>query len=198
MVQRGNGAGLALEALDCKAIAGQFLRDELERYGSSQARVFGAINHAHAALPEGGEDAVGGIHVTSVDGEYLDHGDRKQRERRLAQHRVVKVEANHDQGHLVQNPQDGERRLLGLKPGDASPTLYRPGPEGSGFRGRTGIYELVIVDDQMRTMIHDEAAEHELERYARTMTPSIRADGLDRVLRGDTTIEEVLRVTRED
>ena len=91
-----------------------------------------------------------------------------------------------------------ERRLLGLGPDDPSPTLYRPGPGAGGFRGRTGIYELVIVDDQMRTMIHDEAAEHELERYARTMTPSIRDDGLDRVLRGETTVEEVLRVTRED
>jgi general secretion pathway protein E len=91
-----------------------------------------------------------------------------------------------------------ERRLLGLGPDDPSPTIYRPGPGAGGFRGRTGIYELVIVDDQMRTMIHDEAAEHELERYARTMTPSIRDDGLDKVLRGETTIEEVLRVTRED
>jgi general secretion pathway protein E len=91
-----------------------------------------------------------------------------------------------------------ERRLLGLGPTDPSPTLYRPGPGPGGFRGRTGIYELVIVDDQMRTMIHDEAAEHELERYARTMTPSIRDDGLERVLRGETTVEEVLRVTRED
>jgi general secretion pathway protein E len=91
-----------------------------------------------------------------------------------------------------------ERRLLGLSPGDPSPTLYKASETGVGFRGRTGIYELVIVDDAMRTMIHDEAAEHELERYARTMTPSIRDDGLDKVLRGETTIEEVLRVTRED
>ncbi|MBC8026427.1 MAG: type II secretion system ATPase GspE [Steroidobacteraceae bacterium] len=91
-----------------------------------------------------------------------------------------------------------ERRLLGLSPGDASPTLYKASATGVGFRGRTGIYELVIVDDQMRTMIHDGAAEHDLERYARTMTPSIRDDGLDKVLRGETTIEEVLRVTRED
>ncbi len=91
-----------------------------------------------------------------------------------------------------------ERRLLGLKPEDPSPTLYRPHDGPAGFRGRTGIYELVIVDDQMRTMIHDGAAEHELERYARTLTPSIRDDGLDKVLRGETTIEEVLRVTRED
>ena len=69
---------------------------------------------------------------------------------------------------------------------------------GNGYRGRTGIYELVVVDDQMRTMIHDGAAEHDLERYARTMTPSIRDDGRAKILRGETTMEEVLRVTRED
>jgi general secretion pathway protein E len=91
-----------------------------------------------------------------------------------------------------------ERRLLGLGPDDPSPTLYRAGSGVNGFRGRTGIYELVIVDDQMRTMIHDGAAEHELERYARTLTPSIRDDGMEKVMRGETTMEEVLRVTRED
>jgi len=92
-----------------------------------------------------------------------------------------------------------ERRLLNLAPGDPSPVLYRPGRDAaSGYRGRSGVYELVVVDDQMRTMIHDGAAEHELERYARTLTPSIRDDGLTKVLRGETTFEEVLRVTRED
>jgi general secretion pathway protein E len=92
-----------------------------------------------------------------------------------------------------------ERRLLNVAPGGASPTLYHPGRDaGGGYRGRSGIYELVMVDDQMRTMIHDEASEHDLERYARTLTPSIREDGRAKVLRGETTIEEVLRVTRED
>jgi len=92
-----------------------------------------------------------------------------------------------------------ERRLLNLRPGDPSPTLYRPGRDASGgYRGRSGIYELILVDDAMRTMIHDGASEQELERYARKTTPSIRDDGRARVLRGETTIEEVLRVTRED
>ncbi len=50
----------------------------------------------------------------------------------------------------------------------------------------------------MRTMIHDGASEQELERRARMQTPSIRDDGLGKVLRGTTTVEEVLRVTRED
>jgi general secretion pathway protein E len=92
-----------------------------------------------------------------------------------------------------------ERRLLALKPDDPSPTLYRPGRDpGGGYRGRTGIYELILIDDTLRTMIHDGVGEHDLERYARKFTPSIRDDGLSRVLKGETTIEEVLRVTRED
>ncbi|HEY6452035.1 MAG TPA: type II secretion system ATPase GspE [Steroidobacteraceae bacterium] len=92
-----------------------------------------------------------------------------------------------------------ERRLLGLKAEEPSPTLYRPGRDaGGGYRGRTGIYELILIDDALRTMIHDGVGEHELERYARKFTPSIRDDGLGRVLKGETTIEEVLRVTRED
>ena len=92
-----------------------------------------------------------------------------------------------------------ERRLLNLRPEESSPTLYRPGRESTGgYRGRSGIYELIIVDDAMRTMIHDGVSEQEIERHARLSTPSIRDDGRSRVLRGETTIEEVLRVTRED
>ena len=59
-------------------------------------------------------------------------------------------------------------------------------------------YELIVADDAMRTMIHDGVSEQEIERHARSTTPSIRDDGRARVLRGETTIEEVLRVTRED
>lgn len=67
----------------------------------------------------------------------------------------------------------------------------------SGYAGRQGIYEVVGVDEQMRTMIHDGASEHDMERYARTRSPGIAADGLRLVLEGKTTLEEVLRVTRE-
>jgi general secretion pathway protein E len=94
---------------------------------------------------------------------------------------------------------DYERRLMGLDANAKAPTLYRPGRDGGGgYKGRTGIYELLMVDDGMRTMIHDGSSEQELERYARRTTHSIRDDGLRKSLAGDTTIEEVLRVTRED
>jgi general secretion pathway protein E len=90
-----------------------------------------------------------------------------------------------------------ECRQLNLDPRNP-PTLYRSPDDERGYQGRTGIYELVKVDNTMRTMIHDGAGEHELERYARTLTPSIREDGVRKVLNGTTTLEEVLRVTRSD
>ncbi len=92
-----------------------------------------------------------------------------------------------------------ERRLLNLRPDAAAPVLYRPGDDAvGGYRGRSGIYELIAVDDTMRTMIHDGAGEHELERHARTFSRSIRDDGRMKVMNGDTSLEELLRVTRED
>jgi len=95
-----------------------------------------------------------------------------------------------------------ECRTLGIDPA-RPPQLYRPDEAamlaGSpGYRGRTGIYELVTIDDEFRTMIHDGVGEQQLERYARTRSPSIRDDGLRKVLAGITTLEEVLRVTRSD
>ncbi len=86
-------------------------------------------------------------------------------------------------------------------PAEQSPTLYRAG-EGCahcnqlGYRGRTGIYELIAVDDTLRGMIHDGAGEHEMEKYARHFSPSIRSDGFRRVLNGETSLEEVLRVVQ--
>lgn len=91
-----------------------------------------------------------------------------------------------------------ECRVLGIDPADA-PRLYRPRSDlgdGSGYRGRTGIYELVTIDDVLRTMIHDGSGEHELEEHARSCSPGIRDDGLTKALAGVTTLEEVLRVTR--
>jgi len=67
----------------------------------------------------------------------------------------------------------------------------------SGYRGRSGIYELLLVDDEMRRLIHDGAAESAMRdrALARGMT-MLRDDGLRWVAGGETTIEEVLRVTR--
>ncbi len=93
---------------------------------------------------------------------------------------------------------EADCKVLGADPANP-PTLYQPGSGGNrGFVGRTGIYELITIDDRMRDMIHDGVSEQELERHARQSTPSIRADGRRQALEGRTTLEEVLRVTRED
>jgi len=67
----------------------------------------------------------------------------------------------------------------------------------TGYVGRTGIYEVVEVDETMRNMIHDGEAEQKIENYARTKHPGIQEDGARLVLEGATSLEEVLRVTRE-
>jgi general secretion pathway protein E len=83
-----------------------------------------------------------------------------------------------------------------------SATVYEPkgceACQGSGYRGRTGIYELVLVDDSMRQLIHDRASEQELTGYARRKTPSIRDDAATKILDGVTSVQEVLRVTLEE
>jgi general secretion pathway protein E len=68
----------------------------------------------------------------------------------------------------------------------------------SGFLGRTGLYEMVVVDEKMRELIHDAASEQALNRYARGIAPSIGEDGKQKILAGITTVDEVLRVSLDD
>ena len=79
------------------------------------------------------------------------------------------------------------------------PTIYRPTGCAEcnqlGYRGRMGIYELVEVNEKMQTLIHKRAGELELEQQAREQGPSIHADGVQKILDGKTSVEEVLRVT---
>ena len=95
-------------------------------------------------------------------------------------------------------PSAMEQTFLGL----GGATIYHakgcPQCNNSGYRGRTGIYELLVVDEQVRQMIHNEDAEEALVRAIRPHSRSIRDDGIERVRAGVTTLEEVLRVTQED
>lgn len=88
---------------------------------------------------------------------------------------------------------------LSINPAQA-PTLYHANGcsacRHSGYRGRAGLYEVIRVDEAMRQLIHDRAGDLDLERHARTLSPSILQDGKDKVLAGQTTLEEVLRVYR--
>lgn len=65
----------------------------------------------------------------------------------------------------------------------------------TGYKGRLGLFELVTIDDELQRLIHDQAGEVELENYIRTQTPSILQSGYDLVMTGQTTVDEVLRVS---
>jgi len=67
----------------------------------------------------------------------------------------------------------------------------------SGYRGRTGIYELLVADDHLRHLVHDSAAEADLRAQAVAGGMiRLREDGLRWVREGVTSLDEVLRVTR--
>jgi len=70
---------------------------------------------------------------------------------------------------------------------------------GSGFKGRTGIYEILSVDDHIRPLIINRAAAGDIKREAlKHGLHTLRDDGWRKVLDGITTVEEILRVTEED
>lgn len=94
-----------------------------------------------------------------------------------------------------------ECQVMGV-PTEPAPMICRPDGcplcRHTGYAGRSGVYELIAIDDEMRAMIHDGASEQKMRKHARIRYPSLRQDGYCRVLRGDTSLEEVLRVTSED
>jgi general secretion pathway protein E len=95
-------------------------------------------------------------------------------------------------------PDDAARSVFGAA---APERLYRAVGCGacnfSGYRGRTGIYELLTADDELRHLIHDSAEESVLrERAVRNGMIRLRDDGLRWVRDGTTSLDEVLRVTR--
>lgn len=65
----------------------------------------------------------------------------------------------------------------------------------TGYRGRTGIYELIPVDDGLRQLIHEGVGEQAMLAHARQFSSSIDEDGRRKVLAGITSVEELLRVT---
>jgi general secretion pathway protein E len=68
----------------------------------------------------------------------------------------------------------------------------------TGYKGRTGVYELMSVDAHVQTLIHNRAAEQDLAAAARVAgLRSMREDGERLVREGATSLEEVIRVTRD-
>ncbi len=94
---------------------------------------------------------------------------------------------------------ESECEVLGVNPANAPQIFHAKGCEKCnqlGYRGRQGIYEIIEVDEGLKTLIHERAGEQAMTAHARAMGPSIHQDGVRKVLAGTTTIEELLRVAK--
>jgi general secretion pathway protein E len=98
-------------------------------------------------------------------------------------------------------PSDTECEILKL-PKTNPQNIYRSNGcdqcNNTGFRGRTGIFELLIINTKVKTMIHEGASDDSILKYVRESNPSILDFGLERVRNGETSLDEVLRVTTYD
>ncbi|HET7817161.1 MAG TPA: type II secretion system ATPase GspE [Sphingomicrobium sp.] len=93
----------------------------------------------------------------------------------------------------------GLAALLGLP---ADTVVYRAVGCGecghTGFKGRTGVFEAVRIDNAIRRMINDGADEAAIAAHAFANAPNLAASARDLVIAGETTAEEAIRVSRRD
>jgi general secretion pathway protein E len=94
-----------------------------------------------------------------------------------------------------------EREWLGMEASDLTVIYSAAGCTKCnhlGYIGRSGLYEFVPIDHKLHSMIHEEKGEQKMETYARTISASLGQDGKRMILGGQTSLEEVLRVSRDD
>jgi general secretion pathway protein E/type IV pilus assembly protein PilB len=102
------------------------------------------------------------------------------------------------------DPTDAELSGLGLKREDLKNANVQKGKgcsncNGTGARGRMGIFEIFVIDDEARKLIYDRVPTNVLRARAREMgMRTLREDGIRKVLSGLTTPEEVIRATVGD
>ncbi len=96
---------------------------------------------------------------------------------------------------------DAEKKLLEL-PASEKLIIYKPAGCGrcnhSGYEGRLGVYELVVADEKLKKLIHDDASEQDLADYAFRRVETLAQSGYVHVRAGETSIAEVLRVVQND
>lgn len=69
----------------------------------------------------------------------------------------------------------------------------------TGYKGRIGIFELLAVNEEIRKMIVDRASNEDIKKKAIEMQmKTLKEDGIDKVLRGVTTVDEIIKATREE
>lgn len=101
------------------------------------------------------------------------------------------------------HPDDEELIRLGIVPPKTPPTFYRgtgcAACSQTGYRGRTGIYELLVMDDEVRRLIGAKADSTAIKQAAISKGMiTLKDDGADKVFHGITTTEEVMRITQQE
>jgi type IV pilus assembly protein PilB len=93
-------------------------------------------------------------------------------------------------------------RELGVQ--DEAPfEIYQPTGcpkcNGTGYKGRAGIYEVMVVSKKIKEMILDRCSTDEIKQQAiKEGMVTLRGDGIDKIKRGITSVEEVLKESSED
>jgi general secretion pathway protein E len=96
-----------------------------------------------------------------------------------------------------------ELREIGVKPPERDVTLYRSqgcaACNHTGYHGRMGIFELMLIDDDIRALVSQNVDSKTIKHKAQQKgMHSLRSDGAVKVLRGQTSVAEVLRATEEE
>jgi len=98
-------------------------------------------------------------------------------------------------------PTEAQLALLNLSPHDLGDKVFYYGRgcstcNDTGYRGRKGIFELLIVNDAIRSLINERAPTVVVRQKAVELgMVTLREDGLRGIFEGDTTIEEVVKYT---
>ena len=98
-------------------------------------------------------------------------------------------------------PTEAQLGMLNLSPHDLGEKLFYYGRgcsncNDTGYRGRKGIFELLIINDNIRSLINERAPTVVLRQKAVELgMVTLREDGLRSIFDGDTTIEEVVKYT---
>ncbi len=119
----------------------------------------------------------------------------------MAQRLIRKVCPNCVQSYV---PSEIELRALNLNPNQVAQANFRMGHgcdncRGTGYKGRAGIFEILLVDDEIRNLINDQASVSHIRQRARDLgMRTLREDGIRKVVAGMTTPEEVIAATMGD
>ena len=119
----------------------------------------------------------------------------------LAQRLVRRICANCTESY---EPSEIEMRALNLKPEQLEGANFRKGRgcdkcRGTGYKGRMGIFEICVLDDEIRRMVNEGLGVSAIRQRARDLgMRTLREDGIRKVLAGMTTPEEVITTTMGD